>query len=94
MTTSFLRGHKIIFIDNQWVYRDTKSPTIGNQRPCGLCCKPDTKKGHDACLGTLFGVMNACCGHGIDGEAYVQFSPDHLEVGKEAIKTITKLCNI
>ena len=30
-------------------------------RECGLKRDED---GHDPCLGTLPGVMNACCGHG------------------------------
>ncbi len=93
MATSFLRGHEIIFIDSQWVYLDTKSPTIGNRRSCNLCGTSDSEEGHDMCLGTLLGVMNACCGHGIDDEAYVQFSTDHLVTGKEAKQIITKLRN-
>ena len=34
-----------------------------------------TSEGHDDCLGTLIGLMNACCGHGHgdDDVAYVQF---------------------
>jgi len=43
---------------------------LGNCRKCG---KLPTKEGHDACLGTLPNVMNACCGHGRDQWAYVQF---------------------
>ena len=41
-------------------------------RECTKCGKLPTKEGHDACLGTLPGVVDACCGHGIK-EAYIIF---------------------
>lgn len=41
-------------------------------KPCKKCKEyPDTN-GHDACLGTLGSVINACCGHG-KNEGYIQF---------------------
>ena len=41
---------------------------------CGHCGKDRTPEGHDGCLGTLPGVMNACCGHGGNAEgAYIQY---------------------
>lgn len=40
---------------------------------CGYCDKPNTPEGHDACLGTIPNVMNACCGHGVREQAYIQF---------------------
>lgn len=40
---------------------------------CGLCGKPRTPEGHDACIGTMPGVANACCGHGDTPCAYVQY---------------------
>ena len=72
MTKSYLRGHEIVYIDAKWFYLDTFTPTVDNERPCGYCGKGNTEEGHDGCLGTLEGVMNACCGHGND-KAYVQF---------------------
>jgi len=42
-------------------------------RACGNCETPQTKEGHDGCLGTLPFLMNACCGHGEIKEAYIQF---------------------
>ena len=75
MQTSKLRGHNIELNNGQCVYSDTKEPTVGNfqNRECGRCGKPFTEEGHDACLGILPGVMNACCGHGDERDAYVQF---------------------
>lgn len=43
---------------------------------CGHCNLPNRVDGHDACLGTIPGVMNACCGHGDVRCAYVQFRPE------------------
>jgi hypothetical protein len=44
---------------------------------CSHCRKDRTKEGHDGCIGTLNGVMNACCGHGEAKMAYVQFNHDN-----------------
>ena len=57
---------------------------------CGFCGKPNTKEGHDACLGTLPDVMNACCGHGRNDEAYVQFWDKPTLRGEEAISFFNK----
>lgn len=43
------------------------------KQTCGHCGKNRTIEGHDGCIGTLDKVMNACCGHGEDELAYVQF---------------------
>jgi len=57
------------------------------RRPCGHCGKHDTPEGHDACLGTLPGVINACCGHGNmeNGDPYVRFDDGTEFRGCEAI---------
>ena len=65
-------------------------PTVGNERHCGYCKKPKTKEGHDACIGILPNVMNACCGHGQDDEAYIQFWDSSDIRGKDAIDIIKK----
>lgn len=77
MIYSKLRGYLIVFdpVNDEWLYKDTMTPTVGDERPCGHCGKPRTKEGHDACLGTLHGVMNACCGHGESRNAYIQYQP-------------------
>jgi hypothetical protein len=71
----YLRGNPIIWRDGEYVYEDTGERTVDGweTRPCGHCGKPFTAEGHDGCLGTLPFLMNACCGHGIRREAYVQF---------------------
>lgn len=63
---------------------------------CKHCGLRRTKQGHDGCIGELEGVMNACCGHGQDSTAYVQFNhPDyandpnkHLIQGSKALAYI------
>lgn len=41
---------------------------------CEKCGKGPTQEGHDGCLGTLPGdIMNACCGHGNNKQAYIQY---------------------
>lgn len=89
--TSFLRGHPIFFAGGKWYYADTREQTAGNERPCGHCGKESTTEGHDGCLGTLHGVMNACCGHGVNDEAYLQLSPEDCLRGKEAVDEISRL---
>jgi hypothetical protein len=90
---SHLRGHEIEYTYGEWVYSDTKELTVRThqERPCGYCGKHSTKEGHDACLGTLQGVMNACCGHGIYQEAYVQFLDGSVVRGFDAITIFTIL---
>ncbi len=46
---------------------------------CGHCNLKRTKEGHDGCIGTLKGVMNACCGHGETKVAYVQFDHENYD---------------
>lgn len=87
---SYLRGHPI-FKDGEWFYVDTGTPTVGNERACGYCGRENDENGHDGCLGTLQGVSNACCGHGITGEAYIQYSPEKYLLGEDAINEINRM---
>jgi len=46
----------------------------GQRGICHKCKLPPSPEGHDGCLGTLPGpVMNACCGHGNNKLAYIQY---------------------
>jgi len=73
MEESYYRGHKTYCVKGLWYYSDTNKPVGRGERACGECNKDRTPEGHDPCLGTLPGVMNACCGHGNRPESYVQF---------------------
>ncbi len=87
---SNLRGHQIVYVNGEWLYEDTMTASAGNERPCGYCGMSDTKEGHDGCLGTIPNVMNACCGHGEIGEAYIQYKGGVCIRGKAAIKILMK----
>ena len=93
MVKSCLRGHEIEFVNDEWIYSDTKEPTISTYgtRPCGYCGLGYTEEGHDGCLGTLKGLMNACCGHGETREAYVQFLDSSVVDGQDAITIMSIL---
>ena len=88
MVKSYLRGHEIKWVGNEWTYCDNNQPTIGNERQCGYCGLENTVEGHDGCLRTLPGVRNACCGHGEEDKAFVQFSPINILQGKAALNWI------
>jgi len=79
------RGHEIEAIEGEWRFVDTGEPTVGSNRPCGHCGEHATAEGHDACLGTLPGVRNACCGHGVVGDAFVQMQ------GQDAINFFSEM---
>lgn len=84
-TKSKWHGHTIEFSDGEWYYEDGVKVKLDKSRKCGHCNKENTVEGHDGCLGTLIGVMNACCGHGVETEAYVQFLDRKLITGKDAV---------
>ena len=90
------RGHKIECEDRGddkiWVYSDTKEEvSLNTQRDCGFCGRPRTPEDHDGCLGALEGLMNACCGHGLPENAYVQFQNGEIVDGLEAVGILKKL---
>lgn len=67
------RGHLMYFDKHEWRYSDNGNRVADCGRVCGVCEKPQTEQGHDPCIANLPGVQNACCGHGVVAEAYVQF---------------------
>lgn len=91
--TCTLRGHDIYWDGYQWRYCDTREPTVTthHERPCGHCGRHSTIEGHDACLGTLPGVMNACCGHGLPVEAYIQYWNGSILRGTSAVAEMERL---
>jgi hypothetical protein len=90
---SFLRGYPIYIDGDTWRYEDTNDPTTETwqSRPCGSCDRNVTAEGHDGCLGSLAGVMNACCGHGRTDDAYVQLASGDRVEGRDATNLMRKL---
>ena len=88
MVKSKCRGNEIYFNndDKTWYYSDTNLsvPSTHLEHKCGSCGRNYTEEGHDGCLGTLIGLMNACCGHGDIEEAYVQFWDGECVRGEDA----------
>lgn len=80
------RGHMMYVRKGVFYYSDTSQPVADNKdRPCGNCGKANTELGHDACLGTLGGpIINACCGHGDDKSAYIQYTNGSIIRGHAA----------
>ncbi len=63
---------RIVNENGERVFADNGISVGIGYRPCAKCNEYPTKEGHDACLGTLGNVMNACCGHGRN-KGYIQF---------------------
>lgn len=65
----------------------------GQRGPCIKCGLLPSPEGHDGCLGTLPGpIWNACCGHGRDSAAYIQYAGGHSSIrGRAAIITQQRL---
>lgn len=93
MVKSKFRGHDIVYKNGWWFYEETGLPTVETHltMPCGKCGKMPTHEGHDPCLGILPGLMNACCGHGEIGEAYIQFLDGESIHGEDAVTIIEVL---
>lgn len=70
------RGHSIELIGDSFYYVDNGDPVAATweQRPCGHCGLANTPEGYDGCMGEIKGAINACCGHGNNKEAYVQYA--------------------
>lgn len=91
--TDTWRGHEIYRDrDGVWRYRDTDVPTATlPDRACGHCGEANTPEGHDACLGALPGVINACCGHGETETAYVALAGGETYRAEQALALIDDL---
>ena len=72
-------------------YHTPEEAGSGQFKICIKCKKPPTPEGHDGCLGTLPGpIMNACCGHGKDSQAYIQYWDGTAVHGEEAINIFNR----
>jgi len=91
-----LRGRQIYHDGREWRYADNNASTAATyqSRTCGTCDTHYTQEGHDGCLGALVGVMNACCGHGDEAAAYVQFCDGSVVRGKNAAAELQRLAGL
>lgn len=86
------RGNVMVLRDGAWQY-EADGEVVANDpdRSCGRCERPNTPEGHDACLGTLPGVRNACCGHGVTTKAYAQLDDGRRLSGGAALEFFESL---
>ena len=81
MVRGWLRGHKIEYSNNEWVYSDNKVNVDKEIRKCTKCnCYP-TVEDYDACLGHIPKATHACCGHGIT-DGYIIYEDGTTKVLK------------
>lgn len=78
---SYVNGNAVYLDEAEEIWRydvDDEIVDHARPRPCPLCFElPKIVDGIvvDACLGQpLPGVSNACCGHGIEGQGYIQLN--------------------
>lgn len=82
------RGNDMYFDEAAQCWRYSTDDVVvadAPERACGYCGLDSTPQGHDGCLGMLPGVANACCGHGCDDEAYIQFAAGGCIRGPRAL---------
>lgn len=95
-TYQFVRGHMVIAKGRKFTWADNGRAAIYD-RPCIKCgLKAVNDKAPDPCIGYLKGVKFACCGHGIEGQAYVAFADGRVirdEKALEYFETVKKSGN-
>ena len=96
MIESKFKGHDIICKDGAWLFKDTNELVSEKHKEvaCGYCNANNTEDDHDGCIGRLPGVINACCGHGIENDSYIQFSDKFVISGKKATVIINRLLEL
>lgn len=88
------RGNPVYYDSTRktWRYIDDGLPVdqYWKMKSCGKCGEYRSILGHDPCIANLPGVRNACCGHGIESDAYVIFEDDRRLKGADAIAFFEK----
>lgn len=93
--TKHFRGHPI-YVDGLGDHRYRKNDKLVEfhypDHPCKVCGLTAPQGEHDPCIKSLGGnVTDACCGHGDEATAYVQYSDKPTVYGKEAIEAQQQL---
>jgi hypothetical protein len=71
-------GNLTVRRNGGWVYADDGTKISPGAKACPNCKRYPyychaCKDYHDACLGHIEGAKNACCGHGVNGHAYIEW---------------------
>ncbi len=90
MATSKKRGWDIVYINNEWVYKDNLE-SIRKERVCKRCGRKPTLGGYDTCLGYIPNVISVCCGHG-SGKS-ISLGLDNEKIIKIKLKYIGGILN-
>jgi len=91
MKYDYFRGHPIKQRANGvYIYVDTGElvAETWEDRPCGYCGKHNSPEGYDGCIGEIEGAINACCGHGNEAEAYIQYPDGRRLGGRDAMRLV------
>lgn len=92
MQTTYIRGHKVIYRNKQWIFEDTGklAPTPQSELnvKCGFCGRDPVDK-QDYCIKDLPGVVFACCGHGVE-KGYIRFENGVTIRGRFNVETPQK----
>ena len=80
--TSYVRGHKVFYNGDAWLYIDDESEVDNfNERSCIKCGNKASSTGADHCLKGLEDcsfIVAACCGHGVVDEGYIMLADGRI----------------
>lgn len=73
------RGHWLLYdeITKEWYFESTGekySDELDMNLICPKCNMKPHSNGHDACMVNVPNVEYACCGHGIENQAYLKYN--------------------
>lgn len=82
VATTYHRGHLIYYNEErkEWLYADDNTSS-SVERPCKKCGHMPLETGEDYCVGHLYGVKSACCGHGVQ-EEFIMYENGTIVRGK------------
>ena len=77
-TKTNCRGHWLFYddISKEWYHGETHekyTPELDKRLVCTKCNKLPAENGHDACMMNVPNVAFACCGHGVENQAYLKY---------------------
>lgn len=91
--SSKIMGSDVKFNGDFWVYAESGEKASNSNASC-VSCGLKSDNGHDPCIRSLPGVANACCGHGVASDAYVQLVGGETYRGDEAMVVIKEIMEV